>query len=109
MKRKLLMHLEEYESFRNKTITFVSKRNSNLVITVVTENGRIISIDNEAGMRFPFSEGQLLSRNVEVWACNNNFYMDGKDTCPEKKVFGIRTSDIPQGHELRHLYPNKFK
>ena len=43
------------------------------------------------------------------WACNNLFLIDGKDTCPEKKVFGIRASDIPQGHELRKIYPNKFK
>jgi len=35
--------------------------------------------------------------------------IDGKDTCPEKKVFGIKVSDIPQGHEFRKLYPNKFK
>lgn len=109
MNRKLLMYLEEYESFMKKTIIFMSKKNNNLTIKVIIEGGRISSIENDANIRFPFSVGQLLSRNVEVWACNNNFYMDGKDTCPEKKVFGIRTSDIPHGHELRHLYPNKFK
>ena len=35
--------------------------------------------------------------------------MDGKDTCPEKKIFGVRAKDVPQGHEWRHIFPNKFK
>ena len=35
--------------------------------------------------------------------------MDGKDTCPEKKIMGMRASDIPKGHELRHIFPHKFK
>ena len=47
-------------------------------------------------------------RNVEIWACYNDWLIDGKDTCPEKKVMGIRTKDIPQGHPLRHIYPSKF-
>ena len=61
------------------------------------------------GVRFPFSVGQLLQRNVEVWACNNNFLMDDKDTCPEKKIFGVKPSDVPKGHEWRTIYPNKFR
>ena len=35
--------------------------------------------------------------------------MDGKDMSPEEKVFGIRTKDIPQGHELRMMFPGKFR
>jgi hypothetical protein len=35
--------------------------------------------------------------------------MDGKDMSPEKKVMGIKVSDIPLGHELRTLYPGKFR
>jgi hypothetical protein len=101
--------IKKFESFGMRQITFVSKRNNNLVIKVTVEGGRITSIENESGIRFPFSEGQALSRNIEVWACNNNFYMDGKDTCPEKKIFGIRASDVPQGHEWRHIYPQKFR
>jgi hypothetical protein len=72
-------------------------------------DGRIKEIENETGIRFPFSVGQILNRNVEVWACNNNFLMDGKDMCPEEKVFGIRKKDIPQGHELRMMFPGKFR
>jgi hypothetical protein len=90
-------------------IIFKNKRNPSLIIKVTkTRDGRITNIENETGIRFPFSVGQLLQRNVETWACNNNFLMDGKDTCPEKKIFGVRTKDVPQGHEWRHIYPNKF-
>jgi hypothetical protein len=31
------------------------------------------------------------------------------DPCLEEKIFGIRKSDIPKGHELRMLYPGKFR
>jgi hypothetical protein len=94
----------------NSSITFTNKRNPRLVITIQLDTKRRISeIENKTGIRFPFSVGQLLNRNIEVWACNNNFLMDGKDTCPEKKIFGVRASDVPQGHEWRHIFPNKFK
>lgn len=97
------------ESRYDKEIVFTNKLNSRLTITVKkSPDGRITEIENESGIRFPFSIGQLLQRNVEVWACNNNFLMDGKDTCPDKKIFGIKTKDIPKGHEWRHIYRNKF-
>ncbi len=97
------------ESINQREVIFTNKRNPQLVITVKkSPDGRIISLDNKSGVRFPFVVGQVLNRNVEVWACNNNFLMDNKDTCPDKKIFGIKSKDIPQGHELRHLYPNKF-
>jgi len=35
--------------------------------------------------------------------------MDGKDMCPEPKIFGMRAKDIPQGHPLRSIYPGKFR
>jgi len=50
-----------------------------------------------------------MQRNVETWACNNNFYMDDRDTCPEEKIFGVKVSDVPQGHEWRTIFPNKFR
>jgi len=97
------------ESIYEKEVVFTNKRNPRLVITInKSPDGRITNIENETGIRFPFSVGQLLQRNVEVWACNNNFLMDGKDTCPEKKIFGVRSKDVPQGHEWRHIFPNKF-
>jgi len=89
-------------------IRFTHKLNRNLDFSVYKSDGRITRID-DCHIRFPFSVGQMISRNIEVWACNNNFMIDGEDTCPEKKVFGIKVSDIPQGHEFRMLYPNKFK
>jgi len=101
-------HLKTFESYSKKTI-FTGKRNPSLIIEVETLGGRIVSIKNDSRIRFPFEAGQTLNRNIEVWACNNNFYIDGEDTCPEKKIFGIRAKDIPQGHEWRHIYPSKFR
>lgn len=97
------------ESLSTKEITFTNKRNPNTKI-VVSKNpdGRISLIDNKSSFRFPFSVGQIMNRSVEVWACNNGFLMDDKDMCPEKKIFGIRVSDVPKGHEWRHIFPNKF-
>lgn len=93
-----------------KTIEFKGKRNHNLVVRVTyTPDFRITKIENETGIMFPYKEGQILNRSVEVWACFNNFFMDGKDTCPINKVMGIKVTDIPQGHELRLLFPKKFK
>lgn len=98
------------EGLHEREVKFTNKRNPRLEIIVTkSPDGRITNIENETGIRFPFSVGQLLQRNVEVWACNNNFLMNGKDTCPEKKIFGVKTSDVPQGHEWRHIFPNKFK
>ena len=75
----------------------------------VSPHGRITNIENKTGIIFPFSINQSLSRNIESWACNKKFYMDGKNTCPEKKIFGVRVKDVPQGHEWRHIFPNKFR
>jgi hypothetical protein len=67
------------------------------------------SLLTNSSITFINKRNPRLNRNIEVWACNNNFLMDGKDTCPEKKIFGVRASDVPQGHEWRHIFPNKFK
>jgi hypothetical protein len=110
MERNLENDDIEESLLTNSSITFTNKRNPRLVITIQLDTKRRISeIENKTGIRFPFSVGQPLNRNIEVWACNNNFLMDGKDTCPEKKIFGVRASDGPQGHEWRHIFPNKFK
>ena len=105
-----MKHLKRFnESINLREVKFTNKRNPRLEIVVTkTSDGRIQSIENETGIRFPFSVGQILNRTAEVWACNNNFLMDGKDTCPEKKIFGVRTKDVPLGHEWRHIFPNKF-
>ena len=96
---QLMKYIKQFESMHQKVVKFTNKRNPRLEIVVTkTPDGRITDIQNETGIRFPFSVGQILNRSAEVWACNNNFLMDGKDTCPEKKIFGVRTSDVPQGH-----------
>lgn len=93
-----------------KQTIFKGKRNPNLVITVtMTKDGKIVNIENPQRLQFPFVVGQTLNRNHETWACNNNYTVNNKDTCPEEKIFGIRKKDIPPGHEFRMLFPNKFK
>jgi len=106
---KYIKKIEEHLS-EMRTIEFTHKSRPSQKITIsVSPDGFIQEITNEYGLRFPFSVGQRFSRNFEVWACNNNFFMDGEDTCPEEKIFGIKASDIPMGHELRMMYPHKFK
>jgi hypothetical protein len=98
------------ENVGEKNVTFTGKRNPRLEIKIkVGRDGRISEIENEIGLRFPYSVGQHFNRGIETWACVNGFLMDGKDTCPEKKIFGVRVSDVPQGHEWRMLFPNKFR
>ena len=106
-----MKHLKRFdESFGKERIEFSSQRNPRLRIVVeISPDRRIAAIDNPTGTRFPFSVGQPLNRNLEVWASNNGFLMDGKDVGPEKKIFGVRASDVPQGHEWRSIDPNKFR
>lgn len=93
-----------------KKITFKNKLRPQINIVVTkTPDGRIVEIENSFNVNFPFKVGQILNMNHEVWACNNNYLVDEKNTCPEEKIFGIKKSDIPHGHELRMLYPGKFK
>ena len=49
-----------------------------------------------------------------MWACNHGFkWREGngpdKDPYPEKRIFGVKVSDVPQGHEWRKIFPNKFR
>ena len=94
---------------KNKFIVFTGQRNPRLIITVsISLDRKISNIDNRTGVRFPFSVGQPINRNMEVWAKYNNFLMNGKDVGNENKVFGVKVSDIPKGHEWRLIYPQKF-
>jgi hypothetical protein len=84
-----MQHIKSFNEMAlpEREIIFRHKRNPRLEIIVKkTPDGRITNIENNSQMRFPFSVGQILNRTAEVWACNNNFLMDGKDTCPEKKT-----------------------
>lgn len=97
-----------FEAFvANGKIVLTSRQNRDIILTIL--GGRIDTIDNQSGVNFPYREGEQYTRSIETWACNNGFKIDGKDPCPEKKIFGIRAKDIPQGHELRMLFPNKFR
>jgi len=104
--------MKKFEEFINEAysrkVELVSKRNSTLKITFDVIGSIMQNIVNNSNIRFPYDEGQLYSRNIETWCCNNNFLLDGRDTCPEK-IFGIRKKDIPKGHPLRTTYPSKFR
>ena len=102
-----MKNLEVYESFGERSVVLESRRK--LTITFDIQGGKIKNIVNNSGVRFPYMENEHYNRNIETWCCNNNFTMDGKDMCPEKKVFGIKQSQIPKGHELRTIFKNKFK
>jgi hypothetical protein len=105
-----MKHLKTFESNSEREVIFTNKRNRHMTFSVFkTRDGRISRIDKPSNIRFPFSVGQIFNRTIEVWACNNNYLMDNNDTCPEKKIMGMRASDIPMGHELRHIFPHKFK
>ena len=93
-----------------REVIFKNKRNPVLEVSVmVSPGGRITKIVNTRKVSFPFVVGQVLNMNHQVWACNNNYLVNGKDVCPEKKLFGIRVKDIPAHHPLRQIYPGKFK
>lgn len=93
-----------------RTDVFTHKNNPSIVITVTkSPDGRILTVDNPRHVRFPFAIGQIMSRNIETWACNHDFLINGHDPCPEQKIFGIKASDVPRGHELRRIFPNKFR
>lgn len=99
-----------------KEVVFTKKVNPAVKIIVKKySDGRIQSVESPKGVllgfgaRFPFSVGQIMQRNVENWACVNGWLMDGKDMCGEEKIFGVKVSDVPQGHEWRMIYPHKFR
>ncbi|MEI6746939.1 MAG: hypothetical protein WCL34_13330, partial [Methylococcaceae bacterium] len=93
-----------------KIVVFKKKVNPGVTITVRTHpGGQITDIENTHNIRFPFVVGQILNMGHRTWACSNGFMVNDSDPCGEKKIFGIRASDIPAGDPLRLMYPNKFR
>jgi hypothetical protein len=98
------------ENDGDRAIVFTKEVNPSTVITIkIARDSRISEIENERNVRFPFVVGQPYNRSFETWACANGFLMDGKNVCGDKKIFGIKTKDVPQGHEWRTLFPGKFR
>ena len=97
------------ESHHNRDIVLQHKHRRNVKIVLKLQGPKIVEIENETKWRFPYQIGQHYNMGFETWACNNQFTIDGRDTCPKEKIFGINVDDIPQGHEFRYLYPHKFK
>ena len=78
-------------------------------ITFSVKNGKISDLENKSGVSFPFSEGQPYNQGVKFWAKNNGFKWNGESLEDDKKIFGIKTKDVPMGHEWRKMFPNKFR
>jgi hypothetical protein len=103
-----MKHIKIYENYgQSKEMILTSRQNREIRISI--EGGRITSIDNQSGVRFPWTVNQPINQGIKTWACNNGFKIDGQDPCPEKKIFGVRAKDVPMGHEWRTLFPNKFR
>jgi len=85
----------------------LTKQNRKILI-VIGHNRSIKSVDNKSGVIFPFVVNQPYNASVKLWAENNGFKWNGEDIS-NNKIFGIKTKDIPKGHELRILFPSKFK
>ena len=103
-----MKHVKIYESYSDgEDIILTSRQGRDITFTI--KGGRIESIENNTGIGFPYSVGQTANAGMKTWACNNGFKWNGEDPCPEEKIFGIRKKDIPHGHELRLLFPHKFK
>lgn len=103
-----MKHLEVYEGYSDEQTVILTSRQGR-EIKFSSRGGRITDIQNDSGVRFPYSVGQTANASMKTWACNNGFKWNGDDPCPEEKIYGIRKKDIPQGHELRMLFPHKFR
>jgi LAS superfamily LD-carboxypeptidase LdcB len=103
-----MKHVAIFENWMREEEIILTSRQGR-TIRVKSVHGKIEEIDNEADVRFPFVTGQPITVFMKSWACTNGFKWNGKSPCPEEKVFGIRKKDIPMGHELRMMFPNKFR
>lgn len=103
-----MRHLKIYENYGQQKEMILTSRQGR-EIKILVDAGRIASIDNQSGVRFPWSVGQPINQGIKIWACNNGFKINGEDPCPEEKIFGVRTKDVPMGHEWRMIFPNKFR
>lgn len=105
-----MKHIALFESWmREEEIVLTSRQGRK--ITIEVKHGKIEEIENEAGITFPFFTGQPVTVFLKSWACNHGFKWNGTDPCDpgEKKVFGIKAKYIPKGHELRQMFPGKFR
>jgi hypothetical protein len=104
-----MKHIKLFESFFDGDEILLTKGYHK--ITIRTRYGKIEEILNESRIKFPFFTGQPVTVFMKGWACQHGFKWNGKDACDpgEKKVFGIKAKYIPKGHELRQIYPGKFR
>lgn len=106
----MLKYLQLFESWMREEVILLTSRQGRK-IEIKVKHGKIEEIDNESGVKFPFFTGQPVTVFMKGWACQHGFKWNGEDPCDpgEKKVFGIKAKHIPRGHELRRIYPGKFR
>jgi hypothetical protein len=100
-----------FESWMREEEIILTSRQGR-TITIKVTHGKIEEIDNNSGVIFPFVTGQPLQIPfMKGWANRNGFKWNGEDAGrqPEKKIFGVRTKDVPKGHEWRQMFPRKFR
>lgn len=104
-----MKYVKLFESFFDESEIVLTKGYHTIIVK--TKYGKIEEISNSSQIRFPFFTGQPVTVFMKGWACQHRFKWNGKDACDpgEKKVFGIKTKYIPKGHELRQIYPGKFR
>lgn len=107
-------YIQLFESWqREEEIIMTSRLGRKILLKI--RHGKIEEIENNSGIVFPFVTGQPLQNTfIKGWACRNGFKWNGEDACqpgrkPEKKIFGVRTKDVPKGHEWRQVFPGKFR
>ena len=100
-------YIQLYESWSREEELTLTSRFGKIVLTI--RHGKIESILNKTRLDFPFVVGHPVQLPfIKAWANRTGFKIEGEST-PDKKVFGIKTRDIPMGHELRRVYPNRFR
>lgn len=112
-----MKNIKLYENFNQRSM-IIKHRNFG-EIKVELQGSRITDVTNQSNVNFPFNIGSSWNRSIETWSCNNNFIkiqtwindrmVKEEDTCPDKKIFGIKAKDVPKGHEWRSIFPNKFR
>jgi hypothetical protein len=104
-------YIQLFENWqREEEIVMTSRMGREIIMKI--HHGKIEEIENNTGIVFPFVTGQPLQIPfIKAWACRNGFKWNGKDACQqsEKKIFGVKIKDVPQGHEWRRIWPGKFR
>lgn len=78
--RKNMKHLKSFnESYEEKKTILKNKKTNQVIMLKKAPDGKITSIVNRTGIRFPFQIGQTLNQSINTWAHNNDFLINGEE------------------------------